>query len=646
MDVASRRDMGTTSYAMQVQRTNVSSSFNNKTSNTFSRKSLKCTYCDGDGHLVDHCYYIIGFPEGHKWHGKNVKPKNRKAAAHYAEAINPTTTTKPNASNGPMFTTEEYNQIIAMLRNGNGQPLANAASIFSPKCHIAQTDPHSTIYWIIDSGATDHISHSPPTHNIIDAQYDSISLPDGGQAEIRNIGSIKLSHDLSLDKVLYVPKFRVNLLSVSKLTRALCCIMTFYPDFCVVQDMDTRRVIGLGKHFDGLYYLTPRQNPHLANHIHHTTSLWHRRLGHPSSAPLLSLAKNNVEIMFDSKHICEVCPLAKQTRVPFHHSEIKTSAPFDLIHCDIWGPHRNPTHSRARYFLTIVDDFTHFTWMHLMHFKSDTQTILKSFFSWAKTQFQRDIKALRADNGSEFLAMRSYLDSCGTLFQYSCPYTPQQNGVVERKHRHLLNVGRALRFQANLPLQFWGESIQTACYLINRLPTPLLSHKSPYELLHNTPPTYTQLRVFGCLSYASNLTPTNKFDVRARRCVFLGYPLGQKGYKVYDLATHKFFTSRDVIFHEHIFPYTSSPTIDQTDMHVIPIIHPTHSSNSHDHINYNLGPHETVLDSPHNTAPISQTHLEPSSPIPPNILSPTLEPPITPVTTDTPKILSHSLTHP
>ncbi|CAL9004474.1 unnamed protein product [Prunus brigantina] len=84
----------------------------------------------------------------------------------------------------------------------------------------------------------------------------------------------------------------------------------------------------------------------------------------------------------------------------------------------------------------------------------------------------------------------------------------------------------------------------------------------------------------------------------------------------------------------------------QTDMHVIPIIHPTRSSNSHDHINYNLGPHATVLDSPHNMAPISQTHLEPSSPIPPNILSPTLEPPITPVTTDTPNILSPTLEPP
>ncbi|CAL2237480.1 unnamed protein product [Prunus armeniaca] len=270
-------------------------------------------------------------------------------------------------------------------------------------------------------------------------------------------------------------------------------------------------------------------------------------------------------------HVCDVCPLAKQTRLPFTHSSIESTTPFDLIHCDIWGPHKIPTHSGARYFLTIVDDFTCFTWIHLMRFKSDTQSLLQSFFSWVKTQFNHDIKVLRADNGGEFISMRSFLDSHGTIFHHTCAYTPQQNGVVERKHCHLLNVAQALRFQTNVPLKFLGESLQTASYLINRLLTPLLAHKSPYELLHGVQPTYSHLRVFGCLCYATNLTPTHKFDTRAHRCLFLGYPLGQKGYLVYDLDNHKIVTSRDVLFHEHMFPFAHLPCEDQQDLPVLPI---------------------------------------------------------------------------
>ncbi|GAB2267394.1 hypothetical protein Dimus_038666 [Dionaea muscipula] len=220
----------------------------------------------------------------------------------------------------------------------------------------------------------------------------------------------------------------------------------------------------------------------------------------------------------------------------------------------------------TRYFLTIVDDFSRYTWVRLIRYKSDVSSHIKSFFSWVQTQFNTTVKILRADNGGEFLALKSFLEEQGTIFQQTCPYTPQQNGVVERKHRHLLNVTRALQFQAQLPLHFWGESLKTACYLINRLPSPLLQYKSPHTLLFGHDPDYTTLKVYGCLCFATNLHPSSKLDQRARQCVFLGYPSGQKGYLVYDLQTRQISTSRDVVFHENIFPFSPgqhshSPTL-------------------------------------------------------------------------------------
>ncbi|GJX57967.1 zinc finger, CCHC-type containing protein [Tanacetum coccineum] len=167
------------------------------------------------------------------------------------------------------------------------------------------------------------------------------------------------------------------------------------------------------------------------------------------------------------------------------------------------------------------------------------------------------------DNALEFVKgpCASYLADQGIEHQTTCVDRPQQNGRAERKHRHILEVARALRFQATLPLRFWGDCITTATYLINRFPSPILQNKTPYELLLNKVPDYSHLKVFGCFAVATNPSRiSDKFASKGVPCVFLGYPAQQKGYKLYNLLTHSCFVSRDVQFHEHIFPFAESST--------------------------------------------------------------------------------------
>lgn len=122
--------------------------------------------------------------------------------------------------------------------------------------------------------------------------------------------------------------------------------------------------------------------------------------------------------------------------------------------------------------------------------KSEVSAVLRDFVSMTERQFGAEIKTVRSDNGTEFMCLRNYFLQKGILHETSCVGTPQQNGRAERKHRHILNVARALLFQAHLPIYFWGESILTAGYLINRTPSPLLHGKTPYEVIHGVGPSF------------------------------------------------------------------------------------------------------------------------------------------------------------
>ena len=157
------------------------------------------------------------------------------------------------------------------------------------------------------------------------------------------------------------------------------------------------------------------------------------------------------------------------------------------------------------------------------------------------------------------MEFHDFFCSKGIISYHSCVETPEQNSVVKRKHQHILNIARAFLFQSYVPLCYWGDCILTAVYLINRTPSPLLANKTPFELLHNKKPSYAHLRTFGCLCYCFTLSSQrNKLTPRARASVFLGYPFGYKGYTLLDLESNKTYITKNVVFHETLFPFAHS----------------------------------------------------------------------------------------
>lgn len=208
-----------------------------------------------------------------------------------------------------------------------------------------------------------------------------------------------------------------------------------------------------------------------------------------------------------------------------------------------------------------------------MKIKSEVAFFVSQFHQYAKNHFQTSVKYISTNNGTEFL-LHSFFAASGIIHQTRCAYTPQQNGVVERKHQHLLNVTRALLFHSHMPVHFWRSTV-TASYLINRISTSKLDNKTSFELIFRKLPSNTHPESFGFLYYTSNLLAYIKnFDSGSRRCVFIGYPTRVKGYKLYDLDTKDVVISRDVMFYEHIFPFEKSFPLNLSPSPVFDLVLP------------------------------------------------------------------------
>jgi transposase InsO family protein len=189
-------------------------------------------------------------------------------------------------------------------------------------------------------------------------------------------------------------------------------------------------------------------------------------------------------VHFEKERICSACQAGKQVGTHHPHKNIMmTERPLELLHMDLFGSIAYISIGENKYCLVIVDDYSRFTWVFFLQEKSQTQETLKKFLRWAQNEFALRIKKIRSDNGTEFKnsQIEGFLEEEGIKHEFSSPYTPQQNGVVERNNRTLMDMARTMLEEYKTIDRFWEEAINTACYSINRLYLHRILKKTSYE---------------------------------------------------------------------------------------------------------------------------------------------------------------------
>jgi hypothetical protein len=241
-----------------------------------------------------------------------------------------------------------------------------------------------------------------------------------------------------------------------------------------------------------------------------------------------------------------------------------TDRPLELLHIDLFGPIAYISIGRSKYCLVIVDDYSRFTWVFFLQEKSQTQETLKGFLRRAQNEFGLRIKKIRSDNGKEFKnsQIEGFLEEEGIKHEFSSPYTPQQNGVVERKNRTLLDMARTILDEYKTPNRFWAEAINTVCYSINRLYLHRILKKTSYELLTGKKPNVSYFRVFGSKCFILvKRGRKSKFSPKAVEGFLLGYDSNIRAYKVFNKYTRLVEVSCDIVFDE-----TKGSQVEQVDL--------------------------------------------------------------------------------
>ncbi|KAJ9557399.1 hypothetical protein OSB04_012013 [Centaurea solstitialis] len=522
-----------------------------------------------------------------------------------------------------------------------------ASSSTTPEASTSATDSSSQDkgIWYLDSGCSRHMTGSKSVlSNYREERGPAVTFGGNGKGQTRGYGTLT-NGVTTFKRVAYVEGLMHNLLSISQLCDKNHKV-SFSKKKCKVKNRRKEVILTGVRHAD-IYIInmnTSTDNFCFVSRASSDTNwLWHKRLSHLNFKTLNQLCINNLVIglpdfRYTKVSLCSACEKGKQPRASFKSKQISSiSSPLQLLHMDLFGPVNVQSIAGKKYTLVIVDEYSRYTWVFFLRSKSDAPEEIILFVRKMERLNNLTVRSIRSDHGTEFKNSISQ--------NFSSVRTPQQNGVVERRNRTLIEAARSMLSEANLATQFWAEAVNTACYTQNRSLIVKRFRRTPYELFRNRKPSIEHLHIFGCVCYIlNNKDNLGKFDSKSDDGIFLGYSSISKTYRVFNKRRQaieetihvKFDESGPTFPHPHenseinqwadsffqvpeppiVDPtpqnlpdgFEEDPPIPPTDIHIPPLINATPITQ--------ITPSEP--DQPTNSEDFSQTTV--SEPTPTNLL--------------------------
>ncbi|KAJ9535931.1 hypothetical protein OSB04_un000899 [Centaurea solstitialis] len=431
--------------------------------------------------------------------------------------------------------------------------LPDAPGIFMIDCLITSYES-----WVIDTGSGNHICNHLQgftRRKTLRKDRSNLRVGEGTPLIAEAVGSYSLSLPsglvLELDNCYYIPNMIKNVLSFDLLVDQGFYYKYDYKMISVFKEnifyfkatpVNGLYIVNLQDNSSEIYHISKRSKD-----IEDQTYLWHCRLGHINKKRVELLLKGGFLGNFDYKPFdnCESCLSGKMTKQPFNNENERATDLLEIIHTDVCGPFSHVARGGYRYFITFTDNFSRYGYVYLMRHKSETFEKFKEYQNEVQNLLDKRIKFLRSDRGGEYLSdeFDNHLMECGIVSQFTPPYTPQMNGVSERRNRTLLDMVRTMMCHSSLPISFWGHALETAAHILNGAPTKSVE-KTPYELWKGKKPNISFLKIWGCEVYVKRPT-SEKLKPKSDKCFFVGYPKTTVGYYFYNPEENKVFVARN-----------------------------------------------------------------------------------------------------